>query len=98
MQIYEENSAGKIPAFYRKHFWNFQVVLVLAGIESIFFTVVIMGLCFGFVLKTVLIIDVSAIAELCLHNIKAACASCTAPLGRRLGVHKEFGGATADLN
>ena len=30
-------------------------VLVLAGIELIFFTVVSMGLCFGFVLATVLI-------------------------------------------
>ena len=30
-------------------------VLVLAGIELIFFTVASMGLCFGFVLKTVLI-------------------------------------------
>ena len=32
-------------------------VLVLAGIELIFFTVASMGLCFGFVLKTVLIIQ-----------------------------------------
>ena len=32
-------------------------VLVLAGIELIFFIVASMGLCFGFVLKTVLIIQ-----------------------------------------
>jgi len=32
-------------------------VLVLAGIELISFTVASMGLCFGFVLKTVLIIQ-----------------------------------------
>ena len=32
-------------------------VLVLAGVELMFFTVASMGLCFGFVLKTVLIIQ-----------------------------------------
>ena len=32
-------------------------VLVLAGIELIFFTVASMGLCFGFVLETVLITE-----------------------------------------
>ena len=32
-------------------------VLVLAGIELIFFIVASMGLCFGFVLETVLIIQ-----------------------------------------
>lgn len=32
-------------------------VLVLAGIESIFFTAAGMGLCFGFVLATVLTIE-----------------------------------------
>jgi len=32
-------------------------VLVLAGVELIFFIVAIMGLCFGFVLETVLVIQ-----------------------------------------
>ena len=33
------------------------IVLVLGGVELIFFTVASMGLCFGFVLGTVLIIQ-----------------------------------------
>ena len=43
-----------------------------AGIELIFFIVACMVLCFGFVKTTVLItMDVSAIAEQCLHSVKA---------------------------
>ena len=37
---------------------NLVSVLVLAGVELIFFTVASMGLCFEFVLETVLIIQV----------------------------------------
>jgi len=37
--------------------WFFSFVLVLTGIELILLTVASMGLCFGFVLKTVLIIQ-----------------------------------------
>ena len=36
---------------------DFEVVLVLAGIELIFSIVACMGLCFGFMLETVLIIQ-----------------------------------------
>ena len=39
------------------HRYSLGYVLVLAGIELIFFIVASMGLCFGFVLKTVLIIQ-----------------------------------------
>ena len=46
-------------------------MLVLAGIELIVFIAANMGLCFGFVLKTVLIIEVFTIAEQCLHKAKA---------------------------
>lgn len=68
----KKNSAGKIPSFYRKCFQNFQVVLVLAGIESIFFTVAVTGLCFRFVLKTVYNIEMFfVIAEQDLHRAKA---------------------------
>ena len=39
----------------RQTLFEFHSVLVLAGIELIFFIAASMGLCFGFVLKTVLI-------------------------------------------
>lgn len=38
-------------------------MLVLSGAEFAFFTVALMGLCFGFLLKTGLITDVFVIAE-----------------------------------
>ena len=71
-------------------------MLVLAGIELIFFTVASMGLCFGFVLETGLIIQgCLVIAEQCLHRVKAFSASHPTPPASRLGVHKKLGGDTA---
>ncbi len=58
-------------------------MLVLAGIELIFFIVASTGQCFGFVLKTALI-TVSVAAEQCLQRVKAF--SPTAPwLPKELG-------------
>ena len=74
-------------------------MLVLAGIELIFFIVASMGLCFGFVLKTVLILiiqgDVFVTTEQCLHSIKPFPASHPTPPVSNLGVHKNLGGDTA---
>ena len=66
-------------------------VLILAGIELIFFIVASRGLCFGFVLKTVLI------TQRCFHHCwaKAFSASHPTPPARRLGVHKKLGRDTA---
>ena len=75
---------------------NLIIVLVLAGVELIFFIVADMGLCFGFVLKTVLITrDVSVPAEQCLHRAKAFAAPHPTQPARRLGGHKKLGGDTA---
>ena len=79
------------------------VALVLAGIEFIFFIVASMGLCFGFVLETVLITqrDVLVTAEHCSHRAKVFSASHPTPPARRPGVHKKLGGdpaGTADPN
>jgi len=52
-----------------------QIVLVLAGIELIFFIVASMGLCFGFVLKTVLI------TEGCVSSCWAVLTQSQAPFG-----------------
>ena len=79
-------------------------MLILAGIESIFFTAAGMGLCFGFVLETVLIIvgfvfviAVFVIAEQCLHSLRAFSASHSTPPVSRLGVHKELEGDKAGM-
>jgi len=72
-----------------------QTVLVLAGTQLNFFTV----LCFGFVTKTVLIFylgDVLAIAEQCLHSIKAFSASHPTPPVSRLEVRERLGGDTVE--
>jgi len=72
-------------------------VMVLGGIELIFFIVACIGLCFGFVVKTVWIVC----AEQCLHRVKAFSASLTTPPTSRLGMHKtleEETAGTADLN
>ena len=67
-------------------------MLVFARMELIFFIVASMGLCFGFVLETVLITQYVFIrAEQHLHRVKAFSASHTTPPVRRLGVHKEVG-------
>jgi len=79
--------------------YGYHYILGLAGMELTFFTAACMVLHFGFVAKTVLIIqgclDVLAIAEQYLHSISAFPVSHTAPPARRLGVHKELRGDTA---
>ena len=74
----------------------------MAGIELNFFIVACMGLCLGFVLETMLIMQrCFFIAEQCLHRVKAFSASHTALPASRLGVHKKLGGdaaGTADPN
>ena len=52
-------------------------MLVLAGVELIFFIVASVGLCFGFVLETVLITQ-----EQCLHHAEAFSASLARPWQR----------------
>lgn len=47
--------------------YMFYAVLVLAGVESIFFTVATMGLCFGTVLRTVLATLGNAIIPKAFH-------------------------------
>ena len=71
-------------------------VLVSAGIVLIFFTVASMRLRFGFVLKTVLIIQGCFLLLLSsAYTVKAFPAPHTTPPVSRLGVHKELGGDTA---
>ena len=41
----------------QKWFWGYKGVLILAGVELNVFFVASMGLCFGFMLETVLIIQ-----------------------------------------
>lgn len=78
--------------------------VVLAGTEQVFFRVTIMRLCFGFVLKRVLIkqgFNYLIIAEHCVYRAKAFSASCSIPSARRLGMHKKLGlgiTGTADLH
>jgi len=60
-----------------------------------FFIVATKRLYFGFVLKTVLIIQRYFIAEQCLHRAKVFSASHTIPPMNRLLVHKKLGGDTA---
>ena len=51
-----------------------------------------MVLCFGFVLKAVLIIQgCLSLAEQCLHSTQVFSASHAAPSASRLGVHKKLG-------
>ena len=73
------------------------VVPFSAGIELIFFIVASMGLRFGFVLKTVLIVQggVLVAAEQGLHRVKAFSAPHPTPPASRLGVHKKLGGDAA---
>jgi len=66
-------------------------VLVLAGIEIIFFIVSSMGSCFGFVLKTVSMTQ----GCFCHYQVKAFSAPHTTPPASGLGVHKKLGGDTA---
>ena len=71
-------------------------VLVLAGVELVFFTLAIMGLCFEFVLKTVLVTQGCLVpAEQCSHRAKASSAPHPTPPASWLGVHRELGGGTA---
>jgi len=73
-------------------------VLVLAGIESIFFIVADMGLCFGFLLKTVLITQGSfSTAEQCLHRVKTFSAPHTTPPASRLGDTRSWEGTQLGL-
>ena len=83
------------PSFLFLTLCNYVRALVLAGIALIFFIVASMGLCFGFVLETVLIIQVFVTAEQRLHRVKAFAASHPTPPASRLGVHKKLGGDTA---
>lgn len=69
-------------------------MLILAGMELIFFTVAGVGLCFRFVLKTAMIIEMFSLL------LSSACTApkpflLLTPPGRRLVVHKGFGGDTA---
>ena len=65
----------------------------MAGIELIFFRVASVGLCFGFVLETVLITQgYFLVAEQGLHRVKAFSVPHPTPPVSRLGVHKELGG------
>ena len=68
----------------------------MAGIEFIFFTVAGMGLCFGFVLETVLI-DNPGMFWLLLSRAypEPRAVLLLTPPARRLGGHKELGGDTA---
>lgn len=71
------------------------IVLVLAGVELISFTVSSMGLCFGFALNTGLITErCFVVAEQGLHRAKAFSAFHTAMLVMRLGVQGRLGGDT----
>jgi len=73
-----------------------RAVLSLAGEELNFFIVASMGLCFEFVLQTVLIIQgCVAIAEQFLHSVKAFSAPRATPAASRLGICKRLGGNTA---
>lgn len=66
----------------------------MAGIEVIFFLVAGMGLCFGFLLKTV---DNTAMFQLPLSRgyTVPRCSLLLTPSVRRPGVHKELGQDTA---
>lgn len=66
-------------------------MLILAGLELIFFTVASTGLCFGLAGN----IDVFIIPELGLHRSKALSAPHPSPPARRVRVHKELGGDPA---
>ena len=75
---------------------SYVVVLVLAGIELIFFVVACMGLCFGFVLQTVLMIQgcFSYCWAVLTQHQGLFCFSPHSPASR-LGVHKKLWGDTA---
>lgn len=78
----------------------FPHVLGYDGVELIFLTVATMGPCFGFVLKTqVLIIQgwfgVFFTAGQVLHSIKAFSALCSTPAAQRLGMHRQLDKDTA---
>ena len=71
-------------------------MLVLAGIELIFFIIARMGLCFGFVLKTVLMFSGTFLLLLSsAYTESRPSLLLTAPPARRLGMHKKLGGDTA---
>lgn len=71
-------------------------MLGLTRIELIFFIVVSVGLCFGFMLGTVLIVQGSlVIAEQCFHRAKAFSASHPTLSLSRLGLHKALEGDAA---
>lgn len=66
---------------------------VFARIEFIFFIISCVGLCFRFVLETLLKAQVcSRYCWARLHSIEALSAHYTIPPGRRLGVHKKMRG------
>ena len=70
--------------------------LDLAQVELIFFIVAGMGLCFGFLLETALIMQ--KCFQLLLssaYSARAFSAPQPPPPARRLGVHKRWGGGTA---
>ena len=68
-------------------------MLVFAGIELISFIVASIGLCFGFVLETQLIIQGCLVtAQQGLHRVKAFSASHPTPPVSRVGVHKKLEG------
>lgn len=69
-------------------------VLVLAGTELVFFTGAVKGLCFGFVLETVVIIQRCIVYFWSAQSPAPLCSSLTA---RSLGMHKEWGGDTAGI-
>lgn len=77
-------------------FEDFRLLLVLAGVELIYCTVAGMGLYFGFVQSTGLLIqNVFVVAEQVLHRVEAFSAFHTDTLVRSLGMHGRLGGDTA---
>ena len=82
--------------------WFFSFVLVLTGIELILLTVASMGLCFGFVLKTVLIIQGSfRYCRAVLTWSQSLFWSSDCPTSETAGLHKKLWGdtgGTADHN
>ena len=72
------------------------IARVVAGMELNFSIAAHTVPCVGSVTKTVLInTDGLAVAEQCLHSVKAFSVSHPAPPASRLGVGKELGGDTA---
>lgn len=71
-------------------------IIVLSGIQLVFFIVAGMVICLWFVMKSVLVKhQCLVVAEQCLHRAKDFSVSHAALPTRRLGMHKKLGGVTA---